>query len=563
MNETEVMRGVIISNFNAVPLCNFLENSADKPSVTVEVPPYANVESVVFDAGHDLWKHAFHFGILWTQPEYSLPSFGKMLQGESISLNTIEREVDNYITLIQEFSHRARTLFIPSWHHDPSIIHQSALLDLRTETGITNTILRMNLRLAEGIERDVQNCYLLNSEKWFQCVGQEAYDSRLWYLAKVPFCAAVFKEAMVEIKNALNTLAGGSKKLILLDLDNTLWGGIVGDIGWEKVILGGHHAQGEAFFDFQKALKILTKKGIMLGIVSKNEEHIALQAIRENSAMALCIDDFVGWKINWGDKARNVVELSSELNIGLHSVVFIDDNPVERARVREALPEVVVPEWPADPLRYTTALRRLPYFDTPSITVEDGNRTKLYIAERTRHQLQQQVGSLEEWYKSLDMVARIEELNDGNFERALQLLNKTNQMNLRTRRMTREEFRSWIQEKSRIVWTVRVSDRFGDSGLVGLISLEIQGDRGDVRDFVLSCRVMGRKIEEALFFYLAEYGQIHGLRRICAQYLPTSKNIPCLRFLKTVGFQEDTDNTFTWIVNSPFSAPEYVTIKKT
>ena len=173
------------------------------------------------------------------------------------------------------------------------------------------------------------------------------------------------REAAADIRAAFVGLRGAAKKLLVLDLDDTLWGGIVGDAGWENLRLGGHDPQGESFADFQRAIKNLKRRGVVLALVSKNEESVALEAIRNHPEMVLKEDDFVGWRINWTDKARNIAELATELNLGLQSVVFIDDNPVERARVREALPEVFVPEWPEDKLLYASAFGQLRCFDAP------------------------------------------------------------------------------------------------------------------------------------------------------------------------------------------------------
>jgi FkbH-like protein len=263
--------------------------------------------------------------------------------------------------------------------------------------------------------------------------GLPASAHRAWYLGKMAAPRGILEEAAADIKAAMLGLTGGARKLLVLDLDDTLWGGIVGDIGWEGLRLGGHDAEGEAFVDFQKAIKSLKRRGIVLGIVSKNEESIALEAIASHPEMVLRQDDFVAWKINWQDKARNIAELAQALNLGLQSVVFIDDNPVERARVREALPEVLVPEWPEDKLLYPSTLLRLGCFDTPALSKEDLERTRMYAEEQQRERLQQQVGSIEEWLMTLGLQVQAEPLKPVNLARSTQLLNKTNQLNLSRR----------------------------------------------------------------------------------------------------------------------------------
>jgi len=185
-------------------------------------------------------------------------------------------------------------------------------------------------------------------------------------MGKLAFGNEVFKEAVKHVKSSLRGIRGKARKIVILDLDDTLWGGIVGDLGWRDLNLGGHDPVGEAFVDFQKTLKSLLNRGIILGIVSKNEESVALDALQNHPEMVLRPDDFAGWKINWSDKAMNIVELVAELNLGLDAVVFIDDNPVERACVKETLPDVLVPEWPEDRMLYKKALLDLDCFNSLS-----------------------------------------------------------------------------------------------------------------------------------------------------------------------------------------------------
>jgi FkbH-like protein len=305
----------------------------------------------------------------------------------------------------------------------------------------------------------------------------------------------------------------------------------------------------------------MTNRGILLGLVSKNEESVALEAIQKHPEMVLKLDDFAGWKVNWGDKAQNVLDLVSELNLGIDSVVFIDDSPVERARVREAVPEVFVPEWPQDKMQYRRALLGLRCFDTPAVSKEDLERTRMYVSERQRRSLKERAGSLDEWYSTLETKVTVEELADVNLARAAQLLNKTNQMNLTTRRMTEAEFASWAHEEGCKLWVFRVSDKFGDAGLTGIISLEKEGRRGKITDFVLSCRVMGRKIEETMLHTLITYARSLELEEVCARYIPTAKNRPCLRFLQNSGLEDVGDNVFRWSLSRNYPKPEHIELE--
>jgi FkbH-like protein len=411
--------------------------------------------------------------------------------------------------------------------------------------------MQINMRLLETLE-GVPTVHPLWTDKWIQLGGPTAFNQRLWYLGKIRFSNEVFKAAARDLKGALRGLGGQAKKVIVLDLDDTLWGGIVGETGWQGITLGGHDPAGEALVDFQRELKALARRGILLAIVSKNDESIATEAIAKHPEMVLKMGDFTAWSINWRDKAANIVDLMTELNLGLDSAVFVDDSPVERARVREALPQLFVPEWPSDKRLYPEALLSLDCFDSPSITEEDRQRVRMCAVDRERKESKPQLGDLEEWLATLKTTVRVEELNQSNLPRAAQLLNKTNQMNLSTRRMSEADFNAWARKDGCRVWTFRVSDKFGDSGLTGILSLELAGSRARIMDFVLSCRVIGRRIEEAMLFVAIECARSAGVQEVYVNYCQTPKNKPCYAFFQRSGLTYRGENTFVWDAAQPY-----------
>ncbi len=338
-------------------------------------------------------------------------------------------------------------------------------------------------------------------------------------------------------------------------------GGIVGEVGWENLRLGGHDPVGEAYLDFQSALKTLRARGILLAIVSKNEQPVALQAIDENPEMLLRTRDFVGWRINWEDKAANIVELMAELNLGMQSALFIDDQPAERARIRGALPEVLVPEWPVDPMLYKQSLLSLNCFDTVVMSDEDLSRTDMYQAEGERKASRVSVQSIDDWLRCIDLEVTVEDLCDHNLQRTVQLLNKTNQMNLSTRRMTEDELLEWRDSGNRRVWCFRVRDKFGDSGLTGIVSLEWEDRSAQIVDFVLSCRVFGRRIEHLMAHVAIDFAAAQGVENVEAVYAPTAKNKPCLEFWMDSGFRcEQNAHRFRWSTRQPYPAPDMIRV---
>jgi FkbH-like protein len=546
--------GTLVSDFTIDELADELRVPDGFGGLGASIAPFGQVTQGLLQ---DPPAGASDFLVVWTRPETVVPAFGRAMAFEEVDEKALMAEVGAFCSLIERAAPFYKFVFVPTWVIPPWS-RGLGMLDGR-RGGLTRHLLSMNLQLCESLAR-ASNVFVLNAERWFAGAGS-ASNPKAWYLGKMAFPRAVMVEAASDIRAAIAGLTGGARKLLIVDLDDTLWGGIVGEVGWEGLRLGGHDGIGEAFVDFQRAVKHVKRRGVVLGIVSKNEESVALEAIRKHPEMVLREDDFVGWKINWTDKALNIAELASELNLGLGSVVFIDDNPVERARVREALPDVLVPEWPDDNLLYPSAFARLRCFDTPTISREDVERTRLYIEERKRDQFQTQVGSIEEWLKSLDITVHAEPLGTANLARATQLLNKTNQLNLTTRRMTEAELLAWTAQPGHAFWTLTVSDRFGSAGLTGLLSIEREGDTVRIVDYVLSCRVMGRKVEETMVHMAVEAAREHSASVVLAEYRATAKNRPCLTFWQSCGFTNSDERIFRWDASKPYALPEQIALR--
>jgi len=546
-------RGYIVSDFTVGELERRLNEDEALPIVEFEAAPFGQVFPSLMSPppeGRDVL-------VVWTRPEAVCPAFASLLAFEPANEAEILAQVDQFCDLVLKAAEGYKVAFVPTWVVPPEY-RAYGMIDAR-RGGLTRTLTAMNLRLMERLEA-ASNVFVLNAQRWVEGAGRASQHAKLWYMGKVPFHGDVFAEAAHDIKAALSGLSGGARKLLVLDLDDTVWGGIVGDAGWENLRLGGHDSVGEAFVDFQRAAKQLKRRGVVLAIASKNTESVALEASRQHPEMVLREDDFVAWRINWQDKARNIAEIASELNLGLQSVVFIDDNPVERARVRETLPEVLVPEWPEDKLLYASTLRALRCFDAPAVSKEDLERTEMYTAERKRETLRVEVGSIEDWLKGLNIVVDVSPITATNLARTTQLLNKTNQLNLSTRRATEAELSAWVAAKDHELWTISVSDRFGDAGLTGIVSVEYDGDRALVADFVLSCRVMGRKIEETLLHLAVAAARKRGAKEVRARYLPTKKNKPVLEFFQRSGFEAVGDE-FVWDTAREYALPEVIQLK--
>lgn len=555
----EATCGILIADFSVQELARHLAQADPLgPCVRAVTAPFGQVVQSLHGLALLAAEHGAEFALVWTRPEAAVPAFCARLEGRRVTTVEVLTEVDAFAARLVEGCRAVRAAFAPTWVLPP-FQRGLGMADMKRD-GIASTLMQMNLRLAERLEGS--HVHVLEAQRWLSAAGPKAVAPRLYYMGKIGFSSEVLAEAARDVRAALRGLAGQAKKLLVLDLDDTLWGGVVGDVGWQNLRLGGHDALGEAYSDLQRHLKALTRRGVALAVVSKNEETVALEAIKRHPEMVLGLEDLSAYRIDWRDKATNIVEIARELNLGLQSVVFIDDNPVERARVREALPEVFVPEWPDDKTQSVPALLGLRCFDAPSTSREDLERTRMYAEERARVELRAHVESLDEWLLRLDTRVRFEPLGPGNLPRAAQLLNKTNQMNLRTRRMGEAELLAWARAPGHEVWAAHVSDRLGDAGLTGLVGLELAGDTATLVDHLLSCRVMGRKVEETLVWAAVERAKRAGATRLEAPFSPTEKNKPALAFWKTSGLSHDeASGVFTWDLRAGYPLPSSISVE--
>jgi FkbH-like protein len=351
-----------------------------------------------------------------------------------------------------------------------------------------------------------------------------------------PQAASSYGELVARVVAAQRGL---SKKCLVLDLDNTLWGGVVGDDGSEGIVLGEGSAAGEAYLALQRYALQLKGRGIVLAICSKNDAAVAEAAFRDHPEMLLRPEDIAAFIANWEDKASNLRAIAHRLNIGLDSLVFVDDSPVERARVRESLPMVAVPELPDDPAQFVRCLASGGYFESVSFTTEDRTRAQQYAAGNRREALLDASKSVEDFLRDLRMSAAFGPLRPVDLARATQLINKTNQFNPTTRRCSEEELAEIVSEPGAIALGFRLLDRFGDNGLVSVLVL--RRDRTDagvmeIDTWVMSCRVFGRELEFEAMNIAVEAASSRGTREFRASYVPTQKNAVIKDLYPTMGF---------------------------
>ncbi|HVO15269.1 MAG TPA: HAD-IIIC family phosphatase [Alphaproteobacteria bacterium] len=370
---------------------------------------------------------------------------------------------------------------------------------------------------------------LLDLRAASRAVGtQQLSDPALWYHAKQSIAPAAASWIGDHVARILGALRGLSKKVLVLDLDNTLWGGTIGDDGLDGIVLGQGSGPGEAYAGFQRYAKRLAERGILLAVSSKNEPAIVHAAFERHPEMVLRRRDFAAMEIGWGDKPQALRRIAKDLALGLDSLVFVDDNPAERELVRRTLPAVAVPELPEAPELYARCLADAGYYETVAFTGDDTKRTAHYAANRERRQMQSAATDIESFLRDLRMTLSVGPFGAADVPRIAQLINKTNQFNLTTRRYTEAEVGALMQDPGVVTLAARLADRFGDNGLTTVI-IGRKLDDGeepvlDIDSWLMSCRILGRRVEHAMLTVIAEKAGAAGARRLIGHYRPTPRN---------------------------------------
>jgi FkbH-like protein len=348
---------------------------------------------------------------------------------------------------------------------------------------------------------------------------------------------------------------GLSKKCIVLDLDNTLWGGVVGEDGFNGIKLG-LEPPGNVFLEFQKVLLSLNQRGIILAINSKNNYEDALKVIKEHPYMILKEENFSSIRINWNDKVSNIKEIIHELNIGADSVVFFDDDPVNREFMKVSMPQILTVDLPKDPSQYVQIIKKMNEFNVLNITDEDVTRGKMYHEQRKRNVFEQSTSNLETFLKHLDLKVLIKNSNEFTIPRISQLTLKTNQFNLTTKRYQESDIKKFSENENYFIGCVQVIDKFGDNGITGVFIINKDNPKEWLIDtFLLSCRVMGREVEKGIIGYIINKAKENGVELIKAQFIPSQKNKPIENFLPNCGFQKYGDY-WTYSLKEKFIIPE-------
>ncbi|MFZ0742752.1 MAG: HAD-IIIC family phosphatase [Terracidiphilus sp.] len=434
----------------------------------------------------------------------------------------------NSVCIFQTFAPPAEALF--------------GSLDRALKGTLRNLLDQINRELAESVlsAGDV----LLDVAALAETVGlADWHDTHLWNMAKFPFAYDLIPLYSDHMARIVAAIRGKSRKALILDLDNTIWGGVIGDDGLEGIQIAQGDAGGEAHRAVQKLALDLRQRGIVLAVASKNSDEVARAPFERHPEMLLRLDHIAVFQANWNDKATNICAIAEELSLGLDAFVFLDDNPLERGLVRKLLPQVAVPELPDEPAWYARTLAAAGYFEAIAFAAEDTQRASYYQDNSRRATLQKQVGSVDAYLASLDMTVTFQPFDAPGRARVVQLINKSNQYNLTTRRYTDAEVERAENDPSVFTLQVRVSDVFGDNGMISVVICR-PGEDGawQIDTWLMSCRVLGRKVEHVVLHEILEHARAAHVQKLVGDYRPTERNKLVADHYARLGFKKIEEN---------------------
>jgi FkbH-like protein len=475
---------------------------------------------------------------------------------------TVERVLGEFRTWVRVFRARSRAHLLVHTLETPEQPARG-ILDAQAGGGQVDAIRAIN----DGLRRiagESSGMYVFDYDALAAHCGRSRWrDEQRFATVKLPLRAEGMLALAREWVRHLCPMAGRSAKVLAVDLDNTLWGGVVGEDGAAGIRADREHP-GIAWWNVQRALLDVKRRGVLLAICSKNNREDAVEAFREHPGMLLRLEDFAAERINWVDKSANLREIAAELNVGVDSIAFLDDNPTERDRVRRELPEATVIELPDDPLGFAAAIRACPVLERLKISAEDAERSRYYAEQRQRVAAQGSAASVEEFYRSLLQKVEIARLSAASLARAAQLTQKTNQFNVTTRRYSEQQIAGLAETPGCDVYTVRVEDRFGDNGLVGImVTREAGPGICEIDTFLLSCRVIARTVETAMLSFVVEESRSRGLTMLRGWFVPTAKNAPAADLYRKHGFEacSATDAGSCWTLDlrtAQVECPEWI-----
>lgn len=518
---------------------------------------YDAIAQTILDADGKLYQ--FDPDIVWIFTTYrDVQTPVRFERSQDQVLKDIDDVIHRYVSLWNALQQRSRAYIIQNNADIPSY-RTLGNFEAIAHWSNANILRQYNSRLVEALPAGVtvfdldHSSALYGKERWFELTQ--------WYNSRIPFDLDAAGEVAYQATQLIAAIKGRARKCVVLDLDNTVWGGVIGDDGLDGICLGDGPI-GEAFVDFQKYLLGLKERGVILAVCSKNDKMTAQEPFFKHPDMLLKLEDISVFRANWENKAENIREISRLLNIGMDSIVFVDDNPAERELVKKILPQVAVPDMPDDPAYFRQTLDRFGYFETAGISVEDSKRTEYYRSNVAREDLKNDFTDLASYLRGLEMEARVGCFDDFHLPRVAQLINKSNQFHLTTKRYTENEVKELARNPDVICRYFSLKDKFGDNGLIAVVIMKKSGGHGYVIDtWCMSCRVLSRGMEEYICQTMIELAMEKGARRIVGIYLPTAKNGLVADLYPRLGFNkisETNEGGMHWQLDLD-PAPRYTT----
>ncbi|VVB83548.1 Uncharacterised protein [uncultured archaeon] len=530
----------ILSNFTINGLGEVMQVLCNNQKIYAEVytPDYNQYMQEIFNKSSRLYKFSPNIIFLLIDTEYMLGgdfySFPYRLTNKERE-NNIEKKFQELKSLIISLEQNTSCKIVINNFLYP-LYSSRGILENKQDYGIKKAIMDFNNQLEDLAKNDSQ-LFVFDINSFVMKEGYNSImDSKMDYLADMKLSPSAIVSLAKEYLAYIFPLMSMTKKCIILDLDNTLWGGIIGEEGISNIKLSPEK-EGKPFYDFQKRLLELSERGIILAINSRNNYNDAIEVIKNHPYMLLREDNFASIKINWDDKVKNIKEIANDLNIGIDSLVFIDDDKTNREFVKKMLPEVFVVELPESSCDYVKTLEALKIFNSFSITKEDLEKKEMYVSQKKRDELKAKVSDLNSFLNELKLEGEIISVNDFNISRTSQLTQKTNQFNLTTKRYSEGDINSFLKDENYLLKLIRVKDKFGDYGITGLaVFKKIDNSISELDNFLLSCRILGKNIEFVFLQKLIDELGKREIKKIKARFIPTSKNAPAANFLREAGF---------------------------
>ena len=530
----EKLRLAVLGGYSLYPLHELIEHLCEVENFPLELwlGDYDNYISEIMDGGSELYSFAPQV-IFLLPAERRCAYTGKLTDARELQRAEAQLVVDSLLELTRKANEKTRA----------EVITTNFLLPARHDLGAYRSRTLgsdWNFRKCVNLELGLAAPAYLHICDWeflaSRLGGLAACDERSWFESKQPCSPTLMVELAREVAHLILSLRRAPKKVLVLDLDNTLWGGVVADDGLEGIELGDTSPRGEAFKAFQKYIASLKQRGVLLAVCSKNDFAKAAEPFEKHPDIVLKMDDIVSFKANWEPKSDNIRAMAQELNLGLDSFVFVDDNPAEIEIVRQFAPEVTTILLGPDPADFVAQLADCRLFEPRSITTEDAERTSQYRSETQRKSLAASVTDMASYLESLQMEAIISEFMPVDVPRLSQLINKSNQFNLTTRRRSETEVIAVMNDPKHVGYSMRLKDRFGDHGLISVVIGKKSGHTMHIDTWLMSCRVLKRQVEEEVLNELARLAKTRQCHTLQGIYLPTTKNEMVRDFYSRMGF---------------------------